>query len=73
MAIAVPSAAALRTNVVERSYDRFGRLRPWLTDASANAAARAALDAAARLMSSDGRALARIADVVAGDGDWMRT
>ena len=50
-----------------------GRLRPWLTDASANAAARAALDAAARLMSSDGRALARIAAVVAGDGDWART
>ncbi len=37
-------------------------LRPWLTDASANASARAALAAAARLLRTDGDPITKIVD-----------
>ena len=41
-------------------------LRPWLTDADANAAARRALDGAVAVLRTDGDAVARIADEVMG-------
>ena len=40
------------------------RLRPWLTDPAANAAARGALEKAVALLRTDGDAIARIADAV---------